>query len=117
MIERGFTNSQFETVKFDEKTGLIVVVVQDNQNGQVLMVAYMNKIALEKTISSTYAHYWSRSKNRLWMKGETSGNIQKVKSISVDCDGDALLLLVDQKGVACHTGNKTCFFRKIKEFD
>lgn len=99
-------------VKFDD-AGLVVAVAQDFRTGDVLMVAYMNREALEKTISTGYAHYWSRSRKRLWMKGETSGNTQKVRKIMLDCDGDALLLLVEQEGAACHTGNRTCFFRSV----
>lgn len=99
-------------VKFDD-AGLVVAVAQDFRTGDVLMVAYMNREALEKTISTGYAHYWSRSRKRLWMKGETSGNTQRVRKIMLDCDGDALLLLVEQEGAACHTGNRTCFFRSV----
>ncbi|MEM2922723.1 MAG: phosphoribosyl-AMP cyclohydrolase [Candidatus Bathyarchaeia archaeon] len=100
-------------IRFDAETGLVTAVVQDYRTRDVLMVAHMNREALEKTISTGYAHYWSRSRQKLWMKGETSGNTQKVKEILVDCDGDTLLLLVEQKGVACHTGNRTCFFRTL----
>ena len=100
-------------IKFDAETGLVTAVVQDYGTRDVLMVAYMNREALERTISTGYAHYWSRSRRKLWMKGETSGNTQRVREILVDCDGDALLLIVEQKGVACHTGNRTCFFRRI----
>lgn len=99
-------------VKFDD-AGLVVAVAQDFRTGDVLMVAYMDREALEKTISTGYAHYWSRSRKRLWMKGETSGNTQRVRKIMLDCDGDALLLLVEQEGAACHTGNRTCFFRSV----
>ncbi|MFN3622367.1 MAG: phosphoribosyl-AMP cyclohydrolase, partial [Nitrososphaerales archaeon] len=79
------------------------------------MVAYANRAALEKTIQTGYAHYYSRSRRKLWMKGEESGNIQKVIKILVDCDADALIYLVEQRGVACHTGNKSCFYREIDE--
>jgi phosphoribosyl-ATP pyrophosphohydrolase/phosphoribosyl-AMP cyclohydrolase len=96
-------------IKFDER-GLVPVVVQDAKNGQVLMVAYANKEALEKTLETKRTHFWSRSRNRLWMKGEESGNIQEVEDIFLDCDQDAILVLVNQKGVACHTGKRTCFF-------
>jgi len=97
-------------IKFDEK-GLVPVVVQDWESREVLMVAYMNKEAFELTVKTGLAHYWSRSRNKLWKKGETSGNIQLVKSISIDCDNDTLLLTVEQKGAACHTGNYSCFYR------
>jgi phosphoribosyl-AMP cyclohydrolase len=102
-------------LKFDEK-GLIPVVVQDVNTKEVLMVAYANEEAIRKTLETGYAHYWSRSRKKLWMKGETSGNVQRVVEIRVDCDGDALLYLVEQKGVACHTGNYSCFYRKLEDF-
>jgi phosphoribosyl-ATP pyrophosphohydrolase/phosphoribosyl-AMP cyclohydrolase len=98
-----------DQVKYDEK-GLAAVIVQDFQNGQVLMFAYANREALEKTIETGRTHFWSRSRGQLWMKGEESGNVQDVKGIYFDCDRDAVLVLVDQKGVACHTGQRTCFF-------
>jgi phosphoribosyl-ATP pyrophosphohydrolase/phosphoribosyl-AMP cyclohydrolase len=97
-------------LKYDEK-GLIPVVVQDYKTGRVLMLAYMNEEALRKTIETGEAWYFSRSRNALWHKGETSGHFQKVKDIAVDCDKDAILLLVEQIGVACHTGNFSCFYR------
>ena len=98
---------------FTKGSGLIPVVVQDAKSKAVLMLAYTNKEALEKTLSTGYAHYWSRSRNQLWMKGETSGHTQKIKDILVDCDYDTLLFVVDQKGPACHTGNETCFYNKL----
>ena len=101
-------------VKFDKRTGLVTAVVQDYKRRDVLMVAYMNREALAKTLSSGYAHYWSRSRKLLWKKGETSGNVQKVRKILVDCDRDALLILVDQKGMACHTGKRSCFFTNLR---
>lgn len=97
--------------------GLIPVVVQDANTKEVLMVAYANEEALRKTLESGYAHYWSRSRNKLWMKGETSGNTQKIVEIRVDCDCDTLLYLVEQKGNACHTGNRSCFFRRLGDED
>ncbi len=96
-------------LKFDPKTALIPVVTQDWKTKDILMLAYANEEALKKTIETGYAHYWSRSRRRLWRKGETSGNSQIVKTILVDCDFDAILYLVDQKGPACHTGEKSCF--------
>jgi phosphoribosyl-ATP pyrophosphohydrolase/phosphoribosyl-AMP cyclohydrolase len=93
--------------------GLIPAVAQDAQTGRVLMVAYMNREALERTRASGEAWYWSRSRGRLWRKGETSGHRQRVREIRVDCDGDAVLLLVDQVGAACHTGQISCFFRDL----
>lgn len=94
-------------VKFDEK-GLVPAIVQE-ENGQVLMLAYMNEESLKKTIETGYTWFYSRSRQALWNKGETSGNVQRVKEISYDCDGDTLLVRVHQTGVACHTGSYTCF--------
>lgn len=102
-------------VDFQKGNGLVPVVVQDFSTKAVLMVAYANREALEKTLETGYAHYYSRSRGKLWKKGETSGNVQKVKEVLVDCDGDTLLYLVEQKGVACHTGEYSCFFRKLAE--
>lgn len=93
---------------------LIPAIAQNNSDNQVLMLAYMNEEALEKTIESKFATYWSRSRNQLWKKGETSGNFQKVISISYDCDADAILLKVDPMGPACHTGKTSCFHKSIK---
>jgi len=102
-------------LKYDEK-GLMPVIVQDTNNNEVLMLAYMNRTALEKTVKTGKTHFWSRSRNKYWMKGETSGNTQAVKEILYDCDGDTLLIKVEQAGSgACHTGNRTCFFRSIKK--
>lgn len=101
-----------EGIRFDER-GLIPAIVQDIRDGKVLMLAYMDREALEKTLSTGKAHYYSRSRKRLWLKGETSGNFQEVKGIYYDCDGDTLLLKVEQQGVACHTGERSCFFNPI----
>ena len=89
--------------------GLIPVVVQDAGSKAVLMVAYANEEALAKTFSTGYAHYWSRSRQKLWMKGETSGHTQKIRKVMADCDYDTLLYVVEQEGPACHTGEYTCF--------
>ena len=94
-------------VKFDEK-GLVPAIVQE-ENGQVLMLAYMNEESLKKTLETGYTWFYSRSREKLWNKGETSGNVQKVREISYDCDGDTLLVRVHQTGVACHTGTYSCF--------
>lgn len=102
-----------EEFKFD-KNGLIPAIAQDWISGEVLMLAYMNKESLERTIKDKKAWYWSRSRNKFWMKGETSGHTQEVKEIYFDCDADALLLKIAQTGPACHTGNRSCFFRKIE---
>ena len=92
---------------------LVPAIVQDIFTGDVLMLAYMNEEALSKTIETGKAHYWSRSRNKLWLKGESSGNFQLVREIRIDCDEDAILLLVEQIGGACHTGYRSCFFRRI----
>lgn len=101
-----------DQLKFDEK-GLITAVVQDISTNQVLMVAYMNREAVKKTIVGNLACFWSRSRQEFWIKGQTSGHTQTVNSVSVDCDGDALLIKVEQKGGACHMGYNSCFFREI----
>ena len=95
-------------VRFDDR-GLVPVVVQQWDSGEVLMLAWMDAEALRRTRETGHATYWSRSRQEYWVKGETSGNLQDVREIRVDCDGDTLLLLVDQHGVACHTGARTCF--------
>jgi len=99
---------------FKKCNGLIPVIVQDAKSKALLMLAYTNEEALKKTLSTGYAHYWSRSRNKLWMKGETSGNTQKIKSIIVDCDYDTLLFIVEQKGNVCHTGKDTCFHNELE---
>lgn len=101
-------------LKFDEK-GLICAVAQDCESGEVLMQAYMNLEAYEKTLETGYAHYYSRSRQKLWKKGEESGHLQEVVSVSLDCDGDCVLLRVRQTGAACHTGNYSCFFNTVIE--
>ena len=97
-----------------EKCELLPVIVQDNANGEVLMLAYMNKQALELSLSTKIAHYFSRSKQRLWKKGESSGHIQSIHSFNLDCDNDTLLIKVTQEGVACHTGRRSCFFTELE---
>lgn len=103
-------------IKYNEQ-GLVPVVTQDFYTGDVLMLAYMNEISLKLTMETNIMHYFSRSRNELWKKGETSGHIQEVKSLAYDCDGDTILAKVKQIGVACHTGNKTCFFNNIVEHE
>ncbi len=99
---------------FKKGNGLLPAVVQDYQTGEVLMVAYMNLESWQKTIQTGKAHYWSRSRNSLWLKGETSGNFQMVREVRIDCDEDTVLLKVDQiGGAACHTGHRSCFYRKM----
>lgn len=97
------------TAMLKDSTTLIPAVVQDSTTNEVLMLAYMNTESLALTLRTGKATYWSRSRNELWVKGATSGNFQKVISVGLDCDGDALLVRVEQTGVACHTGDKTCF--------
>lgn len=106
--------SEIENLKFDAN-GLIPAVIQDAENGEVLMVAYMNAESLRRTMESGFCTYWSRSRQQYWVKGETSGHLQKVKRISVDCDKDALLIQVEQVGVACHEGYRSCFFRDLTD--
>ncbi len=103
----------FADLRFDSQ-GLIPAIIQDAQTGQVLMLAYMNTEALQRTLESGETHFWSRSRRALWHKGETSGNIQKVIEIRPDCDGDALLIRVLPAGPACHTGHVSCFFRQLE---
>lgn len=103
-----------DELTFDED-GLIPAIAQDVHTGEVRMLAYMNEESLEATRESGYAHYWSRSRQTLWKKGETSGNVQKVHDIRTDCDQDAILLLIEQEGVACHTGERNCFFHRWSE--
>ncbi|MDD5409526.1 MAG: phosphoribosyl-AMP cyclohydrolase [Candidatus Omnitrophica bacterium] len=100
-------------LKFD-KNGLIPAIIQDYKNNQVLMVAYMNLESLRRTLKSGKTCFWSRSRKEYWVKGLTSGHFQFVKSISYDCDMDALLIKARQVGAACHTGNRSCFYRNIK---
>lgn len=104
-----------EQLDFAKGNGLMPVVVQDYASKEVLMLAYTNVEALKKTLETGYAHYWSRSRRSLWMKGETSGNTQKIKDILVDCDYDTLIFMVEQKGNACHTGERTCFHNRLAE--
>ena len=102
-------------IDFEKEGGLVPVIAQDELTGEVLMMAYMNSLALENTLETGYAHYWSRSRQKLWKKGETSGNLQKIEEIRVDCDDDCLLVKISQKGgAACHTGYRTCFYRKLE---
>jgi phosphoribosyl-AMP cyclohydrolase len=102
----------FNRLKYEN--GLILAVIQDQSSKEVLMCAYMNREALEKTVESGIAHFWSRSRQSLWKKGETSGHLQKVKEIRIDCDMDSLLLLVEQVGGACHMGYRSCFYRNLE---
>ncbi len=102
-----------EKLKFDAN-GLIPAIVQDHASGQVLMMAWMNREALEKTVATGKTHFFSRSRNKLWLKGESSGHVQNVKSIRADCDADVLLISVEQTGAACHDGFYSCFYREYE---
>ncbi|MBI5705506.1 MAG: phosphoribosyl-AMP cyclohydrolase [Armatimonadetes bacterium] len=101
-----------DSLKYDSN-GLIPAVIQDHENGQVLMVAWMNRESLEQTIATGKCTYWSRSRQKFWVKGETSGHTQAVKRIAIDCDLDTLLIWVDQAGAACHENYRSCFFRDL----
>ena len=105
----------FEQLRWDEQ-GLVAAIAQDAKNGRVLTVAWMNRDALKATVEQGHAVYWSRSRKRLWHKGEESGHVQKVLEVRLDCDADAILLKVEQAGgIACHTGRESCFFRKLED--
>jgi len=102
-------------VDFDKTGGLVPAIVQDNETGEILMLAYMNQEALNATLSTGKATYYSRSRQTLWVKGETSGNVQLVKEIRIDCDDDTVLIKVEQLGgAACHTGHRSCFYKKVE---
>lgn len=103
-----------DEIKFD-KDGLVLAIAQQHDTGEVLMVAWMNADALTETLTTNQVCYWSRSRQQLWRKGETSGQTQALKELRLDCDGDSILLLVDQSGVACHTGRRNCFFRAARD--
>ena len=100
-------------VRFDEQ-GLVPAIAQQHDSGEVLMMAWMNRDAIVQTLRNKQAVYWSRSRGKLWRKGETSGQTQAVMDFRIDCDGDTILLLVDQQGVACHTGRRSCFFNAVR---
>jgi phosphoribosyl-AMP cyclohydrolase len=105
-----------DLLDFSKSGGLVTAIAQDAGSGEILMVAHMNEESFRKTLETGEVVYWSRSRKKLWHKGEESGNVQKVESIHVDCDGDVVLLTVDQVGgAACHTGRRSCFFRKLED--
>jgi len=101
-------------IRFDA-AGLVLAVAQQHDTGEVLMVAWMNADAIRETLETGRVCYWSRSRGKLWRKGESSGQVQALKELRLDCDGDSILLLVDQTGVACHTGRRNCFFRAVRD--
>ena len=103
---------------FKKGEGLVPAVVQDHETGEILMLAYMNQESWRKTLETGKAHFWSRSRQSLWLKGETSGHVQLIREIRLDCDGDTILLKVEQLGgAACHTGHRSCFYRKWADGD
>ncbi len=113
-LECGMKNNWLEQIKWD-KDGLVPAIAQETGSGQILMLAWMNREALELTVQENRAIYWSRSRNKLWRKGEESGHIQALKSIRLDCDNDVILLEVEQLGgIACHTGRHHCFYKTLK---
>tara|TARA_Y100001934_G_scaffold148582_1_gene178222 strand:- start:16333 stop:16755 length:423 start_codon:yes stop_codon:yes gene_type:complete len=107
-------DSVIDAISFNPQ-GLVPAIAQQHDSGEVLMMAWMNREAVEQTLASGEVHYWSRSRNSLWHKGESSGQTQALKELRIDCDGDTLLVLVDQKGVACHTGRRNCFFTAVRD--
>jgi phosphoribosyl-AMP cyclohydrolase len=106
--------SFYDHLKFNPD-GLIPAIIQDQATGRVLMMAWMNQASLQKTIETGKTHFWSRSRQKFWMKGESSGHTQMVKDIASDCDGDTLLIQVEQIGAACHEGYRSCFFRSVRD--
>jgi len=103
------------TLRFDKGGGLLPAIAQDHQTGEVLMMAYINEESWQRTLASGKVHYWSRSRNRIWLKGESSGHFLNVKEIRIDCDGDALLVKCDPVGPTCHTNETSCFYRKVDD--
>jgi phosphoribosyl-AMP cyclohydrolase len=116
LFSRGLNSlrmSFYDKLKFNAD-GLIPAIVQEQSTGRVLMMAWMNRASLESTIETGKTHFWSRSRQKYWMKGESSGHVQVVKDIAFDCDGDTLLIQVEQTGAACHEGYQSCFFRSVE---
>ncbi len=107
------TDEVLETISFDSN-GLVPAIAQQHDSGEILMMAWMNAESIRETLETGRVCYWSRSRQSLWRKGESSGQIQSLQELRVDCDGDTLLLQVDQTGVACHTGRRSCFFRAVR---
>lgn len=106
--------SFLDSLKFNAD-GLIPAIVQDRSNGRVLMMAWMNRTSLERTLETGFTHFWSRSRQKFWKKGESSGHVQRVVDVAFDCDGDTLLIQVEQTGAACHEGYRSCFFRSARD--
>ena len=114
MMDDPATQSLLDQLQFDA-AGLVAAVAQQHDTGEVLMLAWMNREAVAETLATGRVCYFSRSRGRLWRKGERSGQTQRLVDLRLDCDGDALLLLVDQEGVACHTGRRSCFYRAVRD--
>jgi phosphoribosyl-AMP cyclohydrolase len=109
------SNADFiDQIKFDDK-GLAAAIIQDTENDEVLMMAFVNREAIEKTLATGKMHYWSRSRQKLWLKGESSGHTQEVREVRIDCDADAILFKVKQNVGACHTGFRSCFYRRLED--
>jgi phosphoribosyl-AMP cyclohydrolase len=108
------SGSLLPAIRFD-RSGLVAAIAQQHGTGEVLMLAWMNEAAVRETLETGRVCYWSRSRNALWRKGDTSGQVQRLVEMRLDCDGDALLLLVEQEGVACHTGRRSCFYRAARD--
>jgi phosphoribosyl-AMP cyclohydrolase len=106
--------SFLDSLKFNAD-GLIPAIIQERSTGRVLMMAWMNRTSLERTLETGFTYFWSRSRQKYWMKGESSGHVQRVVDVSFDCDGDTLLIQVEQTGAACHEGYQSCFFRSVRE--
>ena len=113
IIPKNVVSEALSLIKFNSD-GLVPAIAQQHDTGENLMLAWMNKDSVSETLASGRVCYWSRSRRKLWRKGETSGQIQKLIELRIDCDGDTILLLVDQEGVACHTGRKNCFFTSVR---
>ena len=107
------TKLSLDEIDFEKSQGLVPVIVQDSKSKDILMLAYASRLSVEETVRTGYGHYWSRSRNKLWKKGEESGNLQKVLEIKIDCDEDTLIYFVEQSGNACHKNTKTCFQRDL----
>jgi phosphoribosyl-AMP cyclohydrolase len=114
MSDHSLADAVLSALRFDA-AGLVPAIAQQHDTGEVLMMAWMNREAVQETLATGRVCYFSRSRGRLWRKGETSGQVQRLHELRVDCDGDTLLLLVDQQGVACHTGRRSCFYRAARE--
>ncbi|HEX9836689.1 MAG TPA: phosphoribosyl-AMP cyclohydrolase [Alphaproteobacteria bacterium] len=114
MADQAAIDALLSGIKFDER-GLVPAIAQQHDTGEVLMMAWMDRDAIARTLETGQVHYWSRSRARQWRKGETSGHTQRLVEFRIDCDADTILVRVDQTGVACHTGRRSCFFTRVKD--